>query len=119
MKNTTMKTKPKCAPVKKRYEPKLAPAMSFVTDDSPLNTTTCVKVRRWRDYHGKPTLFSVVTENGYELHRFGSEQEALAHCEAIVLVQSMEQLAADLADEAELILARSMADLADEVELTP
>jgi hypothetical protein len=69
---------------KKRYTPKPVPANSFVLSDSPLNTTTRARVRRWHSYHGIPTLFLVVDENGRELcSRFAYEPDALAHCEAL------------------------------------
>ena len=70
---------------KKRYEPKPVPANSFVTLDSPLSDTPHVKVRRWHDYHGTPTMFQVVDETGHELRRFPYEPDALAHCEALEL----------------------------------
>jgi hypothetical protein len=77
--------------MKKRYEPKPVPAYSGVFSDSPLNTTTRVKVRRWHSYHGIPTLFLIVDENGRELcSRFAYEPDALAHCEALELGAMME-----------------------------
>jgi hypothetical protein len=63
---------------KQRYTPKAVPANSGVFSDSPLNTTTRVRVRRWHDYHGTPSLFLVVNENGRELYRFPYEPDALA-----------------------------------------
>jgi hypothetical protein len=92
MKNTTMKTKSKCAPVKKRYTPKPAPANSFVTSVSPLSNTERVRVQRWHDFHGTPTLFLVVDKNGRELRRFEYEPHALAHCEALDLELSKFEL---------------------------
>jgi hypothetical protein len=72
--------------LKKPYERKPAPANSFVTSKSPLSNTAHVKVMRFHDYHGTPTLFLVVDENGRELcHRFPYEPDALAHCEALEL----------------------------------
>jgi hypothetical protein len=70
---------------KKRYVPKPAPANSFVTSKSPLSNTEHVRVDRWHDYHGTPTLFLVVREkDGRELRRFPYEPDALAHCAALV-----------------------------------
>ena len=70
---------------KARYTPKSVPANSFVTSDSPLNTTTHVKVRRWCGYHGTPLMFQVVDRDGRVLRWFPYEPDALAHCEAIEL----------------------------------
>jgi hypothetical protein len=81
MKDTTVKTKSKPVPIqRKRYEPKPPPVSSFAFNESPLNTTTRVKVMRWHSYHGVPTLFMVVDKHGYELCRFPRELDALAHC---------------------------------------
>jgi hypothetical protein len=89
---------------KKRYEPKPVPANSFVTLDSPLNTTThllgSVRVRRWHNYHGTPTMFQVVTDDGRVLRNYPYEPDALAECEAVKLVLLMEQLLADVNAEA-------------------
>jgi hypothetical protein len=64
---------------KKRYEPKPPPANSFVTSKSPLSNTKRIKVMRFHDFHGTPTLFLVVDENGRELCcRFPYEPDALA-----------------------------------------
>jgi hypothetical protein len=71
---------------KKRYTPKPAPPNSGVFSDSPLNTTTRARVRRWHYYHGTPTLFLVVDKNGRELcSRFPYEPDALVHCKALEL----------------------------------
>jgi hypothetical protein len=69
---------------KKRYTPKPPPANSFAFSESPLNTTTRVKVMRWHSYHGVPLLFMVVGENGRQLcDPFAYEPDALAHAEAL------------------------------------
>jgi hypothetical protein len=87
----------KLAQIKKRYEPKPAPADSFVFSDSPLNTTTRVRVRRWHSYHGVPTLFLVVDENNREVcDRFPYEPDALAHAEAFDLALMFRQFESEL-----------------------
>jgi hypothetical protein len=68
---------------KSRYTPKPPPASSFAFNESPLNTTTRVRVMRWHDYSGKPTLFMVCDVHGDELGRFPYEPDALAHCKAL------------------------------------
>ena len=69
---------------KARYTPKPPPANSFAFSESPLNTTTRVKVMRWHSYHGVPTLFMVVDKNGKQLgDPFAYEPAALAHAEAL------------------------------------
>jgi hypothetical protein len=68
---------------KKRYEPKPVPANSGAILDSPLNTTARVRVRRWHDYSGKPTMFQVVDGKGRVLCWFPYEPDALAHCVAL------------------------------------
>jgi hypothetical protein len=70
-------------PTKARYTPKPVPANSGAFLESPLNTTTRVKVVRWHDYSGKPTLFQVVDGKGRLLCWFPYEPDALAHCEAL------------------------------------
>jgi hypothetical protein len=85
---------------KKRCEPKPVPANSFVTLDSPLSDTPHVKVRRWHDYHGTPTMFQVVNDEGHVLRNHPYEPDALADCEAIELALLMEQLLADVNAEA-------------------
>jgi hypothetical protein len=69
---------------KKRYTPKPVPANSFVTSKSPLSNTKRVKVMRWHNYHGVPTLFWVCDKNGRELcDRFAYEPDALARAKAL------------------------------------
>jgi hypothetical protein len=63
---------------------------SFVISKSPLSNTRNVKVMRWHDYHGAPTLFLVVDKYGKELRRFPYEPDALDYCESVE-----EQLAAE------------------------
>jgi hypothetical protein len=82
---------------RKRYTPKPPPANSFVTSKSPLSNTKRVKVMRWHDYSGKPTLFMVVGENGRELcDPFAYEPDALAHAEAFDLALLFRQFESEL-----------------------
>jgi hypothetical protein len=62
---------------------KPAPVNSFALSESPFCNTVRVKVMRFHDYHGTPTLFLVVDKNGRELRRFEYEPNALVHCKAL------------------------------------
>jgi hypothetical protein len=88
----------KLAQPKTRYTPKPVPTNSWSFSDSPLNTTAHAKVRRWHSYHGVPSLFLVVDENGRELcdTRFPYEPDALAHAEALDLALMFQQFESEL-----------------------
>jgi hypothetical protein len=76
---------------------KPAPANSFALSEGPLSNTAHVKVMRFHDYHGTPTLFLVVDENCRELcHRFPYEPDALAHAEAFDLALMFRQFESEL-----------------------
>ena len=69
---------------KARYTPRPVPANSGAVIDSPLSVTSRVKVRRWCDLSGKPTLFLVTDVHGYELGGwFPRESDALARAESL------------------------------------
>jgi hypothetical protein len=71
---------------KARHTPRPVPVNSGAFIDSPENVTTRVKVMRWCDLSGKPTLFLVTDVHGHDLGGwFPRESDALARAEALEL----------------------------------